>query len=211
MGFFAINLFGARGRCRWSTVDPLHASSHLWCRTRMKRSSFSCWALWLAYLLGNNAICQVFGQPVHINAGSDSPYTDSKGNVWEPDTAYVNTGYVFEVDVPIKSTKKDPLYQSERYDPFDPSEMMYSINLDSGIYEIWLYFAEIFDRAFFDGARVFSVRMEGKVVVKNLDIYQAAGAGNKAHVEKVRSIAVNDGVLNIDFVRGTQSPKVLYE
>jgi hypothetical protein len=136
-----------------------------------------------------------------INAGADTPYTDSSGQVWEPDTGYFNTGSSYAVG-------DGSIYQSERYDPGGPPDMIYSIELDPGVYNIRLHFAEIYDGAFFDGARVFSVEMEGEEVITSLDVYQEAGDANTAHIESIDSFVVDDGELNIRFVRNVQNPKV---
>lgn len=83
-----------------------------------------------------HALAQPMQQAIFINAGA-SEYIDLDGNNWEPDTPYVNTGRSFVTDAAISGTELDPVYQSERYG----KDMVYTIPLPSGVYDIDLLFA----------------------------------------------------------------------
>jgi hypothetical protein len=142
-------------------------------------------------------------QAIFINAGGPS-FVDTDGNTWVSDESY-HAGKVYTTNSPITNTDKPVLYQTER----SKSQMEYSVALLNGSYDVRLHFAEIFSGAFREGARVFDVFMEGELMVGHLDIYKEAGnKGNKAYVVDIGDVAVNDGSLDIDFVRVKQSPKI---
>lgn len=57
--------------------------------------------------------------------------------------------------------------------------------------------AELWDKAFEDGKRVFDVLIEGAVVFKDVDIHKEAG--KFAALAKTSFASVNDGFLTIEF------------
>jgi hypothetical protein len=83
-------------------------------------------------------------------------------------------------------------------------QVNYNFPVSNGEYEVRLYFAENSFQA--SGQRVFNVEIEDSVVLSNFDIYAAAGY-RTAHK---RSFVVNvtDGVLDLDFIRGTGNPQI---
>jgi hypothetical protein len=95
------------------------------------------------------------------------------------------------------------MYQVERWG----AGLMYTIPLASGSYDISLHFAEIYLTG--PNSRVFDVKLEGITVFAGLDVYTEAGnAANTALVKTVTNFPVNDGFLDIDFVRDKQNPKI---
>jgi Malectin domain len=79
-------------------------------------------------------------QPILINSGSSTSYTDTRGRVWSAD-AYFTGGLVFsrESTWAIADTLDDAVYQSERYGAFS-----YAIPVPAGKnYDVVLHFAEI--------------------------------------------------------------------
>lgn len=85
--------------------------------------------------------------------------------------------------------------------------MMYSIDLDPGVYSISLHFAEIYFGS--SGARVFGVVLEGEVFFSSLDIFKEADGAFTALVKSKKSVSVTDGTLNIEFIRSLQNnPKI---
>ncbi|MGC9004077.1 MAG: glycoside hydrolase family 97 catalytic domain-containing protein [bacterium] len=89
--------------------------------------------------------------------------------------------------------------KSLRYDAKNPKiPMRYIFHLPNGNYGVKLIFAElIYDKA---GARVFDVKIQGKTVLKNYDVYSKAGGKDKGIAEIFRDIKVDDGILQIDFI-----------
>jgi hypothetical protein len=65
-----------------------------------------------------------------------------------------------------------------------------------------LHFAEIWFRA--PGRRVFDVALEGRRVLEDLDAFRAGFA--TAKVESFDGIQVRDGVLDIEFAHGADTP-----
>ncbi|MCX5906258.1 MAG: malectin domain-containing carbohydrate-binding protein [Deltaproteobacteria bacterium] len=145
-----------------------------------------------------------------VNVGGGA-YTDTAGNIWEADQAYVSGawGYIggtkSSTSNSILNTNDDPLYQTDRNWP-SSSTPGYTFNVPAGRYEVTLKFAE----TVYTGAnqRKFDIRMRGVTVISNLDIYAAAGGSNRA-VDRVVTVDVPDGVLNIGFIHlGIGNPKV---
>jgi len=131
-----------------------------------------------------------------INAGG-SDYTDPDGITWVADTGFYTTGKTHSTTADITNTGKPKIYQTERYG----SEMRYDIDLLNGEYNVYLHFAEIYSKAFNEGARVFDVFVEGDLVAYNLDVFkEAGGEGNKAYVLLTADVVVSDGSLTIDFL-----------
>jgi hypothetical protein len=81
----------------------------------------------------------------------------------------------------------------------------YKLNLPDGVYKVTLKFCEPTLEA--AGKRVFGVKLQGKPVAEAIDIFAKAGKG-KAFDLTFDAIAVNDGVLKIDFVRKTGKPSI---
>ena len=100
---------------------------------------------------------------------------------------------------PIDGTTDDVLYQSERW-----GEFSYNLPLANGDYTVVLKFAEIYWEAV--GQRVFDVWVEGQKVISNLDIFAKVGK-NRAY-DVVLPVSVSDGVLNIQFGKIVNFPKV---
>jgi hypothetical protein len=74
----------------------------------------------------------------------------------------------------------------------------------NGNYTVRLKFAEIYWAA--PGKRVFDVWREGQKVIANLDIY--AKVGKNYAYDVVLPISVADGVLNLQFTKIIDWPKV---
>ena len=129
---------------------------------------------------------------------------DPDGNAWVSDEGYYTSGVKYATTASIDNTNKPVIYQTERY----KSDMRYNVGLLNGIYDISLHFAEIYEGAFRDNARVFDVLIEGILVLNDFNVYKAAGKGNRAHVMMIPGISVNDRVLTIDFIKVKQNPKV---
>ena len=133
-----------------------------------------------------------------INCGG-SAYADGGGISYHNDTLYQGgAGYISSN--PISGTTDDALYQSERFGTF-----AYNIPLANGNYEVTLKFAELYWSA--AGARLFNVNAEGQAKVSNLDIYASAGGKNQAY-DAAFTVAVSDGLLNLDFITVTDNAKV---
>ncbi len=132
-----------------------------------------------------------------VNCGG-SEYKDKTGVVYKADTGS-NGGAVYNTAAAIDGTEDDILYQSERWGNFS-----YNIPISNGTYSVTLKFAELYESNV--NARVFSVKMEGKEVIPNLDVFAKVGK-NRAYDVTV-PVTVNDGSLNIEFTSPKKDAKV---
>lgn len=140
-----------------------------------------------------------------VNAGGSS-FTDGSGNKWAGDSGY-NTGKTHSTNSAIEGTTNDKLFQTERYDVKDSTDLIYGFSVADGSYEVKLHFAEVYKNTSATGKRVFDIEIEDKLVVDNLDIYAKAGGANRALTITTQA-TVSDGKLNIRFIHGVQNPKI---
>jgi len=98
----------------------------------------------------------------------------------------------------ISDTQDEPLYQTVRYDM-----AAYRLTVPNGTYTVTLKFCEPHYTA--TGKRAFDVKIQGKKVIDNLDIFAKVGQ-NKALDYTFNAIGVDDGVLNIEFPRRIEYP-----
>ena len=141
---------------------------------------------------------------LRINVGGPG-YTDSQSQQWSADYGY-NTGRRSTTSATISGTNDPTLYQTERWDAGSAPELSYSFAMANGSYQVRLHFAETYSGTMGVGLRVFDVRLEGKEILTDLDIYAEAGA-NSALV-KTFLVTVSDGVLDIEFLRKVQNPEL---
>lgn len=85
----------------------------------------------------------------------------------------------------------------------------YDIPTGNGVFDVDLIFAEVYEPAMEDGARIFDVSLEDDVKLSKLDVYAEAGEGNKEITKSIKGIKVNDLALTISFIPGpSQNPMV---
>ncbi len=141
---------------------------------------------WMPRIVYTDA-SQVTEQPtvVRILCGASTPYEDKAGNTWSADT-FFDGGQSIEVQTPIEGvlpTAEDTeLYRHGR----SGKEFTYSISVTSGLYSVRLKFAETKYDYFFQ--RPFNLDINGRQVLRNFDICQAARAPRKAHERVFRYI-----------------------
>jgi hypothetical protein len=142
---------------------------------------------------------------LRVNAGGGA-YTDNSGNVWSADTGY-NTGRTAQMSGDIAGTTDDLLYQVIRWDDSSEPELQYRFAVPAGSYTVNLHFNETWKGAMSPGKRVFDVKMEGGLVLDDVDIYSQAGGGGTALMLSV-PVDVVDGELNIEFIHQVDNPSV---
>jgi hypothetical protein len=142
-----------------------------------------------------------------VNVG-DGAYTDCAAQPWSPDQAWDGTwGYLggtsgtYATSNPIAGTCDQTLYQTERWNVTG-----YRFTVPSGLYDVTLKFAEIYQYAF-QGYRVFSIRINGIMVESNLDIFTAAGGKYKA-LDRTYLVNAPSGSILIEFIPVVRMPKV---
>lgn len=139
--------------------------------------------------------------PFRIACGQSSPYTDSKGQVWQADADF-NAGATYATGTAVTGSPDTKLYQSQRYSRNDSPALTYTIPLANGSYTLNLYFSEIYGPA--ATVRVFNVKANGTALLTNFNIASDAGGAFKADVKSF-PVTVTNGNLIIEFdhVAGT--------
>ncbi|MEN6306176.1 MAG: alpha/beta hydrolase-fold protein, partial [Anaerohalosphaeraceae bacterium] len=142
------------------------------------------------------------GPIIRIKAGQSTPFTDSSGNVWQPDQG-CEGGATIDRDpaTEIAGTKDSPLFLSEHY-----AMNAFSCKVPNGKYNAKLYFAETFEGISGPGQRVFSYTVQGQEF-KDFDIWAKTGGSNRAYVETV-PVEVTNGQFRIDFTTQIENPMI---
>jgi hypothetical protein len=116
---------------------------------------------------------------VRIKAGSSTPFTDSKGNVWAADQGFVGGESADRSSVAVSNTSDPGLFRTERY-----GMTAFSWPLADGKYLVNLYFAETYEGVDGPHQRVFTVNVQGHQF-KDFDVWVKAGGRAKAYVLSV--------------------------
>lgn len=108
--------------------------------------------------------------------------------------------YRFPEDIDFKKTDEDKLYRSVTY--AGGRYLKYSFTgLKGSKAKVIIHFCSTDDDK--PGSRVFDVRANGKAVIKNLDMYLAAGAPLTAFTKTINA-PIEDGRVDIDMPRGSR-------
>jgi hypothetical protein len=147
---------------------------------------------------------------IRVNCG-DGAYIDKKNNSWMADQQYIPGGWgysgnrnSYSVGNPIANTMDPTLYQSESW--FSGEDGLYRFTLPNGDYKVTLKFAEIYNDINPGNPRIFSVAIEGNRVITNLSLYSTAGLYSAT--DGTYHVTVNDGILDIGFIKGLENPKI---
>ncbi|MBD2358949.1 DUF4347 domain-containing protein [Tolypothrix sp. FACHB-123] len=141
---------------------------------------------------------------INTGTGTNSPnnaalYTDTTGRVWNRDSFSVG-GIVSAVasTTEIFKTNDDALYQNVR----SAKDLSYQIPVAEGAYTLKLHFVEPTKTNY--GQRVFDVKVEGDLVLDDLDIFEESKNAffpgqNSALVKTIdQPFFISDGFLNLD-------------
>ncbi len=132
-----------------------------------------------------------------VNVGSPSQYIDAAGLVWEAEQSYTRGawgctgGASGSTNLNILGSADDPLYQS-----FRQGLTSCRFDVPDGRYRVELRFAEPLLRT--PGERVFSVSLNGKPVIANLDLVRDSGA-LRANVRLFQVNATHKQGVTIEF------------
>ena len=147
-------------------------------------------------LLGQSVSVQMppnWDYPIKINVGGDAFNDWLADREWE---ATGNYGWIGGHDghfygQAIANTTDDVIYQSEQH-----GLVNYNVRLPGGTYNVILMLAEnYFNSA---NSRLMEINVEGKYVVRDIDLYATAGI-HTAYTIDLENIIVTDGILNIHF------------
>lgn len=116
---------------------------------------------------------------------------------------YVGGRAVTRADAEVKGTQDKAIYLNERY-----SMTAYRIPVANGTYVVRLHFAETYEGIRDVGQRVFSVAVEGKPALADLDVFREAGKQTFTAFVKELQAEVNDGELTIEFTPKVQNPMI---
>lgn len=148
---------------------------------------------------------------LRVNCGATESYTDKAGNKWLPDQ-YLESGKDWGVadgltiergELNIADTDSPKIYETERY-----SMTSYKFTLPNDKYTVRLHFAETFDGISGEGQRVFSVSINDKVVLKDLDVYKETGGLKKPLIKEFKKVAVTNKELVIGFTSNIENPEI---
>lgn len=147
-------------------------------------------------LIGQSIAIQMppqWGYPLQINVGGDAWNSWLADQEWtfNSDFGHIGGGNGSFPGKPINGTVDDIIYQSEQW-----GIVGYHVRLPEGKYTIRLHFAENYFTA--ADQRIFDINIEGKYTVRNLDVFNEAGASG-AYIICAENISVEDGVLDIHF------------
>jgi len=139
-----------------------------------------------------------------VNCGSPAFYRAKSGKLFFPDADYTPGGYGKDGPRSASVTRSiqglancvdAELFATESYD-MDA----YRLTVKPGKYTVRLHWKVGYEPAAKPGVFVFDVDMEGRRVLSNYDVYTACGQSfNQATVAECKGIAVQDGVLDIEF------------
>jgi len=147
-------------------------------------------------------------QGVRILAGyTKDKYIDSSAKVWRGDRYFKGGTAVSQTRRFISRTLDPTLYQTYRMGDFS-----YDVPMKPGVYELRLYFAELFFGVdSYNGggetSRVFSVDLNGKSLLQFLDVLGDAGGANISYVGVFKDIApAPDGYIHLNFIHVRDEP-----
>lgn len=145
----------------------------------------------------------------HINAGGGS--IEISDTVWQKDSKLNPTltnqkesgsqkkrtrKKITETSASVNATTPSKIFKQYRQDRNRGEQMQWDLQITPGRYEVRLYFAETRGRYQSEGARVFDVYLEDKLVLDDYDIFKENGANTGA----VKTYLINvDDSLDIDF------------
>ncbi len=128
-------------------------------------------------------------RPIRIVA-QDHNVADREGHIWGADR-YVLRGRIAGVSPVVTSAASPALYAGEEYGNFD-----YAIPVPPGRYTVTLRFAETYYGPHNPGqggvgSRIFNVYCNGVALLRNFDIFKAAGGENRPARETFHNLGPN--------------------
>ena len=141
------------------------------------------------------------GEEIRILCGySKENYIDRAGSVWQGDRFFKGGAIASAPQQTFTRTLDPTIYQQSRTGDFS-----YDIPLKKGVYELRLFFTEAeFGPTTFSGggesSRVFDVEMNGKPLIRELDIYREAAGNNTAYERVFKDVEpASDGAVHLRF------------
>jgi hypothetical protein len=115
-------------------------------------------------------------------AADDSPEVSALTD--EERTRIASTDHAIDMSHPsLPAGTPAALFSTQRWDPRERPRMAWRFRVEPGRYEVRLYFAEISPDAQGVGLRTFDVAIEGSVLLREYDVFRAAGGGYRGVME----------------------------
>lgn len=156
--------------------------------------------------------CAAGGKVLYrVNCGDTKEYVDQAGDKWLPDQDFkegaqygaVGGLTITRTGLTVGCPRAPHVFITEHY-----SMSKYQFAVPNGKCAVRLYFCETYSGITKAGERVFTVKVQGKEALKDLDVLKEAGGFAKPLVKDVRDVAVTDGKLVIEFVPKVQNPEI---
>ena len=165
----------------------------------MKRLTF-LFSIMVMLLVSGMITSPAQAATININCGGSANGSFVADQYYSGGSTYTNTA---TIDMSQITSNPPPaaIFNTERY-----GAMTYTIPNLSGAQTVTLYFAETYLSA--SGQRLFNVSINGSTVLSSFDIYAAAGGKNKAIARSFNTTANSSGQVVIQFISGTQNPKI---
>lgn len=141
--------------------------------------------------------------PMRINCGAEANniYTDSQGNVWQPNLYddYQGRNYDLVAQLgafTVQNTNDQTLYKYE-YSRDTAGSFVFTLPIydTARTYTLKLHFCENYNSS--AGARVGSVKLNGNVILNNFDIFVDAGGKNKALIKTFSNLNLSACAITI--------------
>lgn len=141
---------------------------------------------------------------INTGGGASSPYTaDAYGsgalNAFSTSNSITTTGLVNPAPVAVYKSYQGTSGNANTFTYTMPSLVV------GARYRVRLHFCEIYNVSA-GGQRIFDVRINGDLVIANLDVYQAAGGAYIAMIKEFDAIADGSGNITIKFTASNNSP-----
>jgi hypothetical protein len=197
------------GRAQWAIPwledDPAMIIPQLWVG-RLRRDAADALAYGCNGLMGIHWRTKVLSPNVAALARAawdQSPWNPDFGKPVEPPEplttdVHIGGNTADYADNAIAGTEEPRIYQTCRWNVDG-----YRIRVPDGIYTVTLKFCEVHYRE--RGKRVFGIKIQGRQVVSDLDVFARVGA-NAALNLTFQNVAVENEELVIDFVRQVEYP-----
>lgn len=134
--------------------------------------------------------------PIRIKPGT--AYTDSQGNTWSTDTAFVSGGSVdstsHAITKALPATTDQKLYQGERW-----GALKYTFSVPAGTYSVTLKMAEVAFTA--ANKRIFGVTINGVSDLSGFDLFASCG-GEYVACDKTFPVTTTGSPIVIQFAKG---------
>jgi len=140
------------------------------------------------------------GDEIRILAGGNHSYVDRAGKSWSPDRFYTGGQTTRSSVQHIWRTQDPNIYRGSRQGDF-----RYDIPLKPGIYELRLYFVEVFYGpeeigSGGEGSRIMTVKANDNLLLNEFDVLLDAGGSRTADVKVFTDISpAKDGQLHLAF------------